>query len=105
ERRYNNYHLKKINPPAPIRSHNRDHIQVRARILSFDLKNHRVHRVTVSSNTSISTTTEASGFYSLPVTAGAYQLTATREPVYYTNSSVTAAVASGVVVCGISNCI
>src|SRR3972149_8204210 len=69
ERRYNNYHLKKINPPAPIRSHNRDHIQVRARILSFDLKNHRVHRVTVSTNTRISTTTEASGFYSLPVPA------------------------------------
>ncbi|MBU4221794.1 MAG: hypothetical protein KKA10_09260 [Euryarchaeota archaeon] len=44
------------------------------------------------------TTTDASGFYSLPVTAGAYQLTAAREPVYYTNSSVTLAVVSGVVV-------
>lgn len=54
--------------------------------------------VTVSTNTSITTTTDASGFYSLAVTAGAYQLTAAREPVYYTNSSVTAAVVSGVVV-------
>ena len=57
-----------------------------------------VEGVTVSTNTSIMTTTDASGFYSLPVTAGAYQLTAAREPVYYTNSSVTAAVVSGVVV-------
>ncbi len=57
-----------------------------------------VEGVTVSTNTSIMTTTDASGFYSLTVTAGTYQLTAAKEPVYYTNSSVTADVASGVVV-------
>jgi len=57
-----------------------------------------VEGVTVSTNTSISTTTDASGFYSLPVTAGTYQLTAAKEPVYNTNSSVTATVDSGVVV-------
>jgi hypothetical protein len=57
-----------------------------------------VEGVTVSTNTSISTTTDSSGFYSLPVTAGTYQLTAAKDPVYYTNSSVIAAVASGVVV-------
>ncbi len=57
-----------------------------------------VEGVTVSTNTTISTTTDASGFYSLPVTAGTYQLTARLEPVYYTNSSETAAVVSGVVV-------
>jgi len=54
-----------------------------------------VEGVTVSTNTSITTTTDASGFYSLAVT-GTYQLTVAKEPVYYTNSSVTATVASGV---------
>lgn len=54
--------------------------------------------VTVSTNTSISTTTDASGFYSLPVTAGTYQLTAALEPVYYTNSSMVVTVGSGAVV-------
>ncbi|MBU4221796.1 MAG: hypothetical protein KKA10_09270 [Euryarchaeota archaeon] len=57
-----------------------------------------VEGVTVSTNTSITTTTDASGFYSLPVTAGTYQLTAAKDPVYYTNSSVIATVVSGVVV-------
>ncbi len=57
-----------------------------------------VEGVTVSTNTTISTTTNALGFYSLPVTAGTYQLTAGLEPVYYTNSSETAVVVSGVVV-------
>ena len=56
-----------------------------------------VKGVTVSTNTSINTTTDAFGFYSLAVT-GTYQLTAAKEPTYYTNSSVTATVASGVVV-------
>ena len=56
-----------------------------------------VEGVTVSTNTSITTTTDASGFYSLPVT-GTYQLTAAKDPVYYTNSSVIATVVSGVVV-------
>jgi len=57
-----------------------------------------VEGVTVSTNTSITTTTDAFGFYSLPVTTGTYELTASLEPVYHTNSSVTAAVVSGVVV-------
>jgi hypothetical protein len=57
-----------------------------------------VESVTVSTNTTISTTTDASGFYSFPVTAVTYELTAGLEPVYYTNSSVTASVVSGVVV-------
>ncbi len=58
-----------------------------------------VEGVKVSTNTSINTTTDAYGFYSLPVSAGAaYELTAALEPVYYTNSSVTAVVGTGVVV-------
>ena len=57
-----------------------------------------VEGVTVSTNTTVSTTTDASGFYSLPVTAGSYELTASLEPEYYTNSSVTASLDSGVVV-------
>ncbi len=57
-----------------------------------------VEGIKVSTNTSINTTTDAYGFYSLPVSAGAYELTAAREPVYYTNSSVTADVQTGVVV-------
>ncbi len=34
--------------------------------------------------------------YSFPVTAGMYEMTAAREPVYYSNSLVSAAVVSGV---------
>jgi hypothetical protein len=46
-----------------------------------------IQGVTVSTNASISTTTNASGFYSLAITAGAYDLTGTFAPSYYTNST------------------
>jgi hypothetical protein len=57
-----------------------------------------IEGVKVSTNTTISITTDAYGFYSLPVTSGAYELTAVRDPEYYTNNSVTAIVVSGVLV-------
>ncbi|VVB87946.1 CarboxypepD_reg-like domain protein [uncultured archaeon] len=44
---------------------------------------------TVSINTSLATTTDATGFYSLAVAEGSYNLTASMGPTYYTNSSVT----------------
>jgi hypothetical protein len=44
--------------------------------------------VLVTTNTSNSTTTDASGFYSLFFPTGAYNLTAVKEPVFYPNSSV-----------------
>ncbi len=49
----------------------------------------------VTTNTSNSTTTDASGFYYLFIPAGAYNLTATREPVFYPNSSVIVTAISG----------
>jgi len=45
--------------------------------------------VTVSTNTNLSTMTNETGFYSLAVVAGKYNLTARFEPTYYLNSSVT----------------
>lgn len=57
-----------------------------------------IEDVIVSTNTSILTITDASGFYSITITQGAYELTAALQPVYYTNSSVSVYVASGVVV-------
>lgn len=45
--------------------------------------------VTVRTNTSNSTTTDASGFYSLAVAADVYDLTAKFDPTYYLNTSVT----------------
>ncbi len=57
-----------------------------------------IEGVKVSTNTTFSTNTDASGFYSLAVTAGAYELTAKLDPVYYTNSSAAASVGSGAVV-------
>ncbi|MCX9013166.1 MAG: DUF5011 domain-containing protein, partial [Candidatus Methanoperedens sp.] len=45
--------------------------------------------VTVSTNTTVSTTTNATGFYSLAVNSGTFELTATLNPTHYTNSSVT----------------
>lgn len=44
--------------------------------------------VTVSTNTSLSSTTNATGFYSFAVTAGAYDLTAKFEPTYYMNNTI-----------------
>jgi len=43
----------------------------------------------VSTNTSITKTTDANGFYSMVLDAGTYNLTVIRDPVYYSNSSVT----------------
>jgi hypothetical protein len=47
-----------------------------------------IEGVTVSTNTSISTSTNATGFYSLAVNSGTFELTATLNPTHYTNSSV-----------------
>ncbi|MCX9081106.1 MAG: carboxypeptidase regulatory-like domain-containing protein [Candidatus Methanoperedens sp.] len=44
--------------------------------------------VTVSTNTNLSTMTNATGFYSFAVKAGAYDLTAKFEPTYYTNNTI-----------------
>ena len=44
--------------------------------------------VTISTNTNLSTTTNATGFYSFAVKAGAYDLTAKFEPTYYTNNTI-----------------
>ncbi|VVB88818.1 Uncharacterised protein [uncultured archaeon] len=41
----------------------------------------------VSTNTGVTSNTDANGFYSLPVPAGTYNLTAVNEPRYYVNSS------------------
>jgi PKD repeat protein len=43
--------------------------------------------VRVFTNTSLSTVTNATGFYSFSVNAGTYNITATFEPVYYPNST------------------
>ena len=45
--------------------------------------------VTVTTNTLVSTMTNETGFYSLSLTPGSFDLTAMLEPGYYTNSSVT----------------
>lgn len=44
--------------------------------------------VTVSANTTLTTNTDAAGFYSFAVTAGEYNLTAKFEPVYYANNTI-----------------
>lgn len=57
-----------------------------------------IEGVTVSTNTSISTKTNASGFYSLAIAAGTYDLTGTLDPNYYTNSTMAITTLSGIVV-------
>lgn len=42
----------------------------------------------VTTNTSMNTTADSTGFYSLQVDTGSYMLTATSDPEYYANSSV-----------------
>lgn len=44
--------------------------------------------VTVSANTTLSTNTDATGFYSFAVTPGEYNLTAKFEPAYYANNTI-----------------
>jgi hypothetical protein len=46
----------------------------------------------VSTDTGISTTTNGTGFYSLSLANGTYHLTASKEPEYYPNSSVSVTV-------------
>ena len=55
------------------------------------LGNH-IAGATVSTDTGISTTTNETGFYSLSLANGTYHLTASKEPEYYPNSSVTVTV-------------
>ncbi|MCZ7397783.1 MAG: hypothetical protein O8C59_04675, partial [Candidatus Methanoperedens sp.] len=45
--------------------------------------------VTVSTNTSVNTTTNATGFYSLNVTSGIFNLTAKLDPTHYLNNTAT----------------
>jgi hypothetical protein len=54
--------------------------------------------VTIFTNTSLSTTTNASGFYSLPVPAGTYNLTAKFEPTYYSNNTISVSIQESTVV-------
>jgi hypothetical protein len=53
------------------------------------VKKTRISGVTISTNTSLSTKTNAAGFYSFAVTAGTYNLTAKFEPTYSTNNTIT----------------
>jgi serine protease AprX len=48
-----------------------------------------IANVIVTTNTGISTVTNASGFYSLTVLAGTYDLRAIFDPIYYTNNTIT----------------
>ena len=52
----------------------------------------------VATNTSVSTITDTSGFYSFRLPAGNYQLTATSEPEYYPNSPIAVTVEIGTTV-------
>jgi hypothetical protein len=55
-----------------------------------------IQGASATTNTSNTTTADASGFYYFLVLAGAYNLTATMEPVFYSNSSVIVTAISGV---------
>lgn len=52
-----------------------------------------IQGVTVTADTLLSTLTNETGFYSLALTSGSFDLTAALEPEYYTNSSVTVSTA------------
>ena len=54
--------------------------------------------VTVFSNTSGSTTTDASGYYSLDVTEGTHDLTYMFDPIYYTNRNTASITSSSVMI-------
>lgn len=54
--------------------------------------------VKVFTNTSNSTMTNASGFYSFAVASGTYNITATFEPTYYTNSTTVSTIGEAVVI-------
>ncbi len=53
---------------------------------------------TVSANATLNTTTDATGFYSFAVTAGAYNLMAKFEPAYYVNNTMTVSTIESAVV-------
>jgi parallel beta-helix repeat protein len=54
-----------------------------------------IDNANVSTNTSITTNTDASGSYSLLVPAGSYKLLATGEPGFYPNNSITVTAVAG----------
>ncbi|HWR26645.1 MAG TPA: hypothetical protein VN316_02085, partial [candidate division Zixibacteria bacterium] len=54
--------------------------------------------VFVSANSTISTTTNTTGFYSFAVTAGTYGLTAKLDPTYYTNNTLSVSTIESAVV-------
>ncbi|VVB89207.1 Cytochrome c7 c [uncultured archaeon] len=54
----------------------------------YGILGNNIAGATVSTNTGIHTTTNESGFYSLSLENGTYQLIANKEPEYYQNSSV-----------------
>jgi hypothetical protein len=54
--------------------------------------------VTVSTNTSFHATTDASGFYSLGLIAGSYEITAKFDPMYYSNNTIMASTIENVAV-------
>jgi hypothetical protein len=54
--------------------------------------------VKVFTNTNILTMTNTSGFYSLAVTSGTYNITATFDPTYYTNNTMVSTALSAVVI-------
>lgn len=57
-----------------------------------------IQGVNISTNTTVSNMTDANGLYSLPVTDGTFELTASLDPEYYTNSSITVSTAGYAVV-------
>ncbi|MFZ3384840.1 MAG: carboxypeptidase regulatory-like domain-containing protein, partial [Candidatus Methanoperedens sp.] len=54
----------------------------------YGILDQKIAGAIVSTNTSVSTTTDQNGAYSLSLPNGTYQLTASKEPEYYPNSSV-----------------
>ena len=65
---------------------------------SVKYNNSGISGAIVTTNTSISTTTDASGFYSFKLPAGTYQLTATIDPEYYPYGSIAVTVEIGMTV-------
>jgi parallel beta-helix repeat protein len=65
--------------------------------ISGKVMNNSIHiaGAVVTTNTSNTTNTDASGMYSLLVPTGTYNLTATSAPRFYTNSSITLIVMAG----------
>ena len=65
---------------------------------SVKYNNTGISGAVVATNTSVSTTTDTSGFFSFQLPAGTYQLTATCEPEYYPNNSIASTVVIGTTV-------